>query len=144
MKTFMAKAESIDRKWYLVDAKGQTLGRLASQIATVLMGKNKTIFTPGVDTGDYVVVVNASLVEVTGKKRVNKLYRWHTGYIGGLKEVPFREMIDKHPDRVIIEAVKGMLPKNSLGRQMIKKMKVYGGAEHEQQAQNPVPLTFNI
>jgi len=143
MKTFMAKADSIEKKWYVIDANGQTLGRLASEIAKILIGKNKPEFTPSVDTGDYVIVVNAEKVVVTGKKETQKMYRRHTGYIGGLKEVVYKDLMAKHPDRIITQAVKGMLPKNTLGRHMLKKMKVYAGSEHNHQAQNPVVLDLN-
>ncbi len=143
MKTFMAKADSIEKKWYVIDANGQTLGRLASEIAKILIGKNKPEFTPSVDTGDYVIVINAEKVVVTGKKETQKMYRRHTGYIGGLKEVVYKDMMAKHPDRIITQAVKGMLPKNTLGSHMLKKMKVYAGSEHNHQAQNPVVLDLN-
>jgi large subunit ribosomal protein L13 len=143
MKTFMAKADSIEKKWYVIDASGQTLGRLASEIAKILIGKNKPEFTPSVDTGDFVIVINAEKVEVTGKKETQKMYRRHTGYIGGLKEVVYKDMMAKHPDRIITQAVKGMLPKNTLGSHMLKKMKVYAGSEHNHQAQNPVVLDLN-
>ena len=143
MKTFMAKADSIEKKWYVIDANGQTLGRLASEIAKILIGKNKPEFTPSVDTGDYVIVVNAEKVVVTGKQDTQKMYRRHTGYIGGLKEVVYKDLMAKHPDRIITQAVKGMLPKNTLGRHMLKKMKVYAGSEHNHQAQNPVVLDLN-
>jgi len=139
----MTNAESIDKKWYVVDASGQTLGRFASEIAKILIGKNKTTFTPGVDTGDYVIVINAEKIEVTGKKESQKMYRRHTGYIGGLKEVVYKDMMAKHPDRIITAAVKGMLPKNKLGRHMLSKMKVYAGSEHNHQAQNPEVLELN-
>lgn len=143
MKTFMAKADSIEKKWYVIDANGQTLGRLASEIAKILIGKNKPEFTPSVDTGDYVIVINAEKIVVTGKKETQKMYRRHTGYIGGLKEVVYKDMMAKHPDRIITQAVKGMLPKNTLGSHMLKKMKVYAGSEHNHQAQNPVVLDLN-
>jgi len=143
MKTFMAKADSIEKKWYVIDASGQTLGRLASEIAKILIGKNKPEFTPSVDTGDFVIVINAEKVEVTGKKETQKMYRRHTGFIGGLKEVVYKDMMAKHPDRIITQAVKGMLPKNTLGSHMLKKMKVYAGSEHNHQAQNPVVLDLN-
>ncbi|HHT96124.1 MAG TPA: 50S ribosomal protein L13 [Clostridia bacterium] len=143
MKTYMAKADSIEKKWYVVDAEGRTLGRLASEIAKILMGKNKPEYTPSVDTGDYVIVINADKVVVTGKKETQKLYRRHTGYVGGLREVVYRDLMAKHPDRIITYAVKGMLPKNKLGRHMLKKMKVYAGSEHNHQAQNPIVLDLN-
>lgn len=119
MKTYMAKSETVERKWYVVDAKGKTLGRLASEVAKILRGKHKPTFTPHVDTGDFVIVINAEQVEVTGKKAEKKLYRWHSGYPGGLKERTFNEMIEKKPTEVVYRAVKGMLPKNRLGRKMI-------------------------
>lgn len=140
MKTFMAKPAEISRKWYLVDAKGKNLGRMASEIASILRGKNKPEFTPHVDTGDYVIVVNASEVALTGNKLEQKMYRYHTGYPGGLKEIKYRDMIAKKPEKVIELAVKGMLPKNSLGRAMYKKLFVYAGPDHEQTAQKPEVL----
>ena len=143
MKTYMAKADSMEKKWYVVDAEGRTLGRLASEIAKILIGKNKPEYTPSVDTGDYVIVINADKVVVTGKKETQKLYRRHTGYVGGLREVVYRDLMAKHPDRIITQAVKGMLPKNTLGSHMLKKMKVYAGSEHNHQAQNPVVLDLN-
>ena len=142
MKTFMASPATIDRKWYVVDAEGMTLGRLASEVAKVLRGKNKAIFTPHIDTGDYVIVVNAEKIKVTGKKLDQKIYYKHSDYVGGMKETTLREMLAKHPERVIEFAVKGMLPKGPLGRSMIKKLHVYAGPEHEQQAQKPVELKF--
>ena len=142
MKTFMASPATIDRKWYVVDAEGMTLGRLASEVAKVLRGKNKPIFTPHIDTGDYVIVVNAEKVKVTGKKLDQKVYYHHSGYVGGLKETTLREMLNKHPERVIEFAVKGMLPKGPLGRQMYKKLFVYAGPEHKHEAQKPEALTF--
>lgn len=142
MKTFMASPATIDRKWYVVDAEGMTLGRLASEVAKVLRGKNKPIFTPHIDTGDYVIVVNAEKVKVTGKKLDQKVYYNHSDYVGGMKETTLKEMMAKHPERVIEHAVKGMLPKGPLGRAMIKKLHVYAGPEHEQQAQKPVELKF--
>ena len=140
MKTYMAKAETVERKWYVVDATGLPLGRLASKVALILRGKNKPTFTPNVDTGDYVIIINSDKVVLTGKKLDNKMYRYHTGYISGLKEISYRKMIEEKSDVVIYEAVKGMLPKNSLGRTMIKKLRVYKGAEHNQSAQKPVEL----
>ena len=142
MKTFMASPEKIERKWYVVDAEGQTLGRLAAEIAKVLRGKNKPEFTPHVDTGDYVVVVNAEKVKVTGKKLAQKVYYNHSDYVGGMKETTLAEMMAKKPEKVIELAVKGMLPKGPLGRSMIKKLHVYAGAEHAHQAQKPEVLTF--
>ena len=142
MKTFMASPATIDRKWYVVDAEGMTLGRLASEVAKVLRGKNKPIFTPHIDTGDYVIVVNAEKVKVTGKKLLQKVYYNHSDYVGGMKETTLREMMAKKPEQVIELAVKGMLPKGPLGRSMIKKLHVYAGPEHAQQAQKPVELKF--
>ena len=140
MKTFMAKSQDVKRDWYVVDASGMTLGRLASQVATVLRGKNKPTFTPNVDTGDFVIIVNCDKVVLTGKKLEQKMYTYHTGYIGGLKQTPYKDMMAKKSDVVVYEAVKGMLPKNSLGRQMISKLRVYKGAEHNHQAQQPKVL----
>ena len=137
MKSYVAKPLEVERKWYVVDAEGKTLGRLASEIAKVLRGKHKPIYTPHVDTGDFVIVINAEKIEVTGKKRDQKMYRWHTGYVGHLKERSFKEMLDKKPEEIIRSAVKGMLPKNSLGRQMLTKLKVYAGPEHKHEAQQP-------
>ena len=142
MKTFMASASSIDRKWYVVDATGYTLGRLASEVAKVLRGKNKPTYTPSMDTGDYVIVVNAEKVKVTGKKLDQKVYYRHSEYVGSLKETTLREMLNKHPERVIESAVKGMLPKGPLGRQMFTKLHVYAGPDHEQAAQKPEVLKF--
>lgn len=137
MKTFMAKAESVDRRWLLVDAEGQTLGRLATQIATFLRGKHKAEYTPHVDTGDFVIVINADKVVVSGNKEMQKLYRRHSGYPGGMKEVTYQDMMKKHPERILESAVRGMLPKNSLGRQMYRKLKVYNGPDHPHAAQEP-------
>jgi large subunit ribosomal protein L13 len=142
MKTFMASPATIDRKWYVVDAEGKTLGRLASEVAKVLRGKNKAIFTPHIDTGDYVIVVNADKVKVTGKKLDQKIYYHHSDYIGGMKETTLREMMNKHPERVIEYAVKGMLPKGPLGRQMYTKLFVYAGPDHKHAAQMPETLEF--
>ena len=142
MKTFMASPSTIDRKWYVVDAEGKTLGRLAAEVAKVLRGKNKAIFTPHIDTGDYVIVVNAAKVAVTGKKLDQKVYYRHSAYVGGLKETTLREMMAKKPENVVELAVKGMLPKGTLGSQMLRKLHVYAGPEHEQQAQKPEVLTF--
>ena len=142
MKTFMASPATIERKWYVVDAEGKTLGRLASEVASVLRGKNKPTFTPHIDTGDYVIVVNAEKIKVTGKKLDQKVYYHHSDYVGGMKETTLKEMLAKHPERVIEFAVKGMLPKGPLGRSMIKKLHVYAGPEHAQQAQKPVELKF--
>jgi len=142
MKTFMANPDKVDRKWYVVDAEGQTLGRLASEVAKVLRGKNKPIFTPHVDTGDYVIVINAEKIAVTGKKLDQKVYYHHSDYVGGMKETTLREKIAKKPEEVIELAVKGMLPKGPLGRKMYKKLFVYAGPEHKHAAQKPEVLTF--
>ena len=142
MNSYMANPDKVERKWYVVDADGQTLGRLASEIAKVLRGKNKPIYTPHIDTGDYVIVVNADKVKVTGKKLDQKIYYRHSDYVGGMKEFTLREMMDKKPERVIELAVKGMLPKGPLGRAMIKKLHVYAGPEHNHAAQKPEVLTF--
>jgi large subunit ribosomal protein L13 len=138
----MASPETIERKWYVVDAAGCTLGRLTSEIAKVLRGKNKPIFTPHVDTGDYVIVINAEKIKVTGKKLDQKIYYHHSDYVGGMKETTLREMLAKKPERVIELAVKGMLPKGPLGRSMYTKLHVYAGAEHGHEAQKPEVLTF--
>ncbi len=142
MKTFMANPASVERKWYVVDADGVTLGRLASEIAKVLRGKNKPIFTPHEDTGDYVIVVNAEKVNVTGKKLDQKMYYSHSDYVGGLKETNLKDMLQKHPERVVEHAVKGMLPKGPLGRQMYQKLFVYAGPDHKHAAQKPEELKF--
>ncbi len=142
MKTFSAKAHEVNRDWYVVDAAGKTLGRLATEIARRLRGKHKPIYTPHVDTGDYIVVVNADKVHVTGRKATDKIYYHHTGYIGNLKSASFEKMQEKAPGRVIELAVKGMLPKNPLGRAMFRKLKVYGGPDHQHAAQQPKPLNF--
>ena len=142
MKTYMANPDKIERKWYVVDAEGQTLGRLASEVAKVLRGKNKPVYTPHVDTGDYVIVVNAAKIAVTGKKLEQKIYYHHSDYVGGMKETTLKEMMAKKPEKVVELAVKGMLPKGPLGRTMIKKLHVYAGAEHAHQAQKPEVLTF--
>jgi len=142
MDTFMAKNEAIDRKWYVVDATGYTLGRLSAEIAKILRGKHKPIYTPHIDTGDYVIVVNAEKIKVTGKKLNQKIYYHHSEYIGGMKETTLKEMLAKHPERVIEHAVKGMLPKGPLGRQMYKKLFVYAGPDHKHAAQKPEVLTF--
>ena len=142
MNSFMANPDKIERKWYVVDATGYTLGRLASEVASVLRGKNKPVFTPHVDTGDYVIVINAEKIKVTGKKLDQKIYYSHSDYVGGMKETTLREMMNKKPEKVIELAVKGMLPKGPLGRQMIKKLHVYAGAEHGHEAQKPEVLTF--
>ncbi len=142
MKSFMASPATIERKWYVVDATDMTLGRLSSEVAKVLRGKNKPTFTPHIDTGDYVIVVNAEKIKVTGKKLDQKIYYHHSDYVGGMKETTLREMLAKKPERVIELAVKGMLPKGPLGREMYKKLYVYAGSDHKQQAQKPEVLTF--
>ena len=142
MKSFMASPETIERKWYVVDADGCTLGRLASEVAKVLRGKNKAIFTPHIDTGDYVIVVNADKIKVTGKKLEQKMYYHHSDYVGGMKEATLKEMLAKKPEKVIELAVTGMLPKGPLGREMYKKLFVYAGPEHKHEAQKPEKLTF--
>lgn len=140
MKTYMAKPGELEKKWYIVDATGMVLGRLASQVASILKGKNKPTYTPNVDTGDYVIVINCDKVVLTGKKLEQKVYKSYSGYVGGLKEVKYEKLMEKKPEFVVLKAVKGMLPKNSLGRSMINKLKVYKGSEHNQQAQQPVEL----
>ena len=142
MKTYMASPEKIERKWYVVDAEGCTLGRLSSEIAKILRGKHKPEFTPHIDTGDYVIVVNADKVKVTGKKMEQKIYYRHSGWVGGLKETTLADMMAKKPEKVVELAVKGMLPKGPLGRSMYKKLHVYAGPEHKQQAQKPEVLEF--
>ena len=142
MKTFMASPATIERKWYVVDATNMTLGRLASEVAKVLRGKNKAIFTPHIDTGDYVIVINASKVKVTGRKLDQKVYYRHSEYVGGMKETTLREMLAKKPEKVVELAVKGMLPKGPLGREMYTKLHVYAGPEHQHAAQKPEVLTF--
>lgn len=142
MKTYSAKPETVKRDWFVVDANDKTLGRLATEIASRLRGKHKPEYTPHVDTGDYIVVVNAGKVGVTGKKRTDKIYHNHTGYIGGIKSVSFEKLLARHPERAIEIAVKGMLPKNPLGRAMYKKLKVYAGAEHPHAAQQPKELAI--
>ena len=138
----MAKPDTVERKWYVVDAEGMVLGRLASQVAAVLRGKHKPTFTPNVDTGDYVIVINCSKVVLTGKKLEQKMYRHHTGYVGGLKEEKAGSVLQRKPEFVVAQAIKGMLPKNTLGRQMFKKCKLYAGPEHKQDAQKPEILKF--
>ena len=140
MKTYMANAQTVERKWYVVDAAGVPLRRLASRVASVLRGKNKPTFTPNVDTGDFVIVINTDKVVLTGKKMEDKFYRYHTGYIGGLKEISYKKLLAEKSDLAVYEAVKGMLPKNSLGRTMLKKLRVYKGAEHNHAAQKPEEL----
>jgi len=137
MKTQFAKKGDVERKWYVVDAKDAVLGRLATKIATYLRGKNKPVFTPNADTGDFIIVVNADKVKLTGRKLTDKVYYHHSGYIGGIKAETAKEMMEKHPERIIEKAVQGMLPKNTLGRQMLKKLKVYTGTEHPHKAQAP-------
>ena len=143
MKTYMAHAETVERKWYVVDAAGVPLGRLASRVASVLRGKNKPTFTPNVDCGDFVIIINTDKAVLTGKKLENKFYRYHTGYIGGLKEISYKKMMEEKSDLAVYEAVKGMLPKNRLGRVMLKKLKVYKGAEHNHAAQKPEVLKLD-
>jgi large subunit ribosomal protein L13 len=142
MKTYVANPAEIERSWYIVDAEGQTLGRLASQIAAVLRGKHKPTFTPHVDCGDYVIVVNAEKIHVTGQRLEQKKYYRHSGYPGGLREISLADQLERYPTRPVELAVKGMLPKNKLGRKMFKKLKVYAGTEHPHQAQQPVPMEF--
>ena len=141
-KTFMANPDKVERKWYVVDATGYTLGRLASEVAKVLRGKNKPIFTPHIDTGDFVIIVNADKIKTTGKKMDQKMYYRHSDYVGGFKSATLREMMDKKPEQVLKLAIKGMLPKGPLGRQMFKKLNVYAGPEHPHAAQKPEVLTF--
>ena len=140
MKSYMAKANEVDRKWFVVDAEGKTLGRLATEVATILRGKHKPEYTPHVDTGDFVIVINAEKVELSGKKLDQKMYTYHTGHPGGLRQIPFRRMLAEKPEKVMYNAVKGMLPKTRLGRQMLKKLKVYTGAQHNHEAQKPEML----
>lgn len=140
MRTISAREQDVQRDWYVIDAQGQTLGRLASRVATLLRGKHKPIYTPHVDCGDYVIVVNAEKIHVTGQKMTQKKYFRHSGYPGGLKEVTLRDQLQKFPDRVIEKAVQGMLPKNRLGRRMFKKLKIYAGPDHPHQAQQPKSL----
>ena len=143
MKTYMAHASDVVRKWYVVDASGMALGRLASKVAAILRGKNKPTFTPNVDTGDFVIIVNTDKVVLTGKKLEKKYYRYHTGHIGGLKEIQYKTLMAEKSDVAVYEAVKGMLPKNKLGAKMLKKLRVYKGAEHNQQAQQPIELKLD-
>ncbi|GAA3657098.1 50S ribosomal protein L13 [Asaccharospora irregularis] len=142
MKSYIAKPAEVQRKWYLVDAEGKTLGRIATEIATILRGKHKPTFTPHVDGGDFVVVVNAEKVVLTGKKLDQKLYRYHTGYVGGLKEISYRDMMKNKPEEVVAHAVSGMLPKNKLRSRMMTRLRVFAGAEHTHEAQNPEVLNF--
>ena len=140
MRTFTQKQEEIERNWYIVDAEGETLGRLASRIAPILKGKHKPVYTPHLDCGDYVIIVNAEKVRVTGRKMDQKLYYRHSGYPGGLRSISLKDQLAKHPERVLQAAIRGMLPKNKLGRRMLKKLKVYAGDSHPHQAQQPRPL----
>lgn len=142
--TYIAKAADVERKWYVVDASGKTLGRLASEVAKVLRGKHKPVYTPFLDTGDYVIIVNAEKVVVTGKKAEQKTYVHHTGYAGGLKEISYKRMMETKPEEILKHAVKGMLPKNTLGRKMFKKLHVYAGPEHEHAAQKPEVLELKF
>ncbi|HPP32274.1 MAG TPA: 50S ribosomal protein L13 [Soehngenia sp.] len=142
MKSYMAKPQEVERKWYVIDATGKPLGRLASEVAAILRGKKKPTFTPHVDTGDYVIIINAEKVKFTGNKINQMSYTYHTGYPGGLKQVPYNQLIEKNPEKIIELAVKGMLPKNTLGRQMFKKLKVYSGPEHKHEAQKPELYEF--
>ena len=140
MKTFMANAQTVERKWYVVDAEGMVLGRLASQVAAILRGKHKPIFTPHVDTGDYVIIINADKVVLTGKKLEQKKYYHHSGYVGGLKEISYKTLLQKKPEFAVYEAIRLMMPKGPLGRQMLKKVKIYRGSEHNHVAQQPEVL----
>lgn len=142
MKSYIAKPADVDRKWYVIDAEGKTLGKLAVEAAMILRGKKKPIYTPHIDTGDYVIVINAEKVCVTGKKESDKIYKHHSGYPGGLKETPLKDLRAKQPEEIIRHAVKGMMPKGKLGRQMFKKLKVYAGPEHPHTAQKPEEWTF--
>ena len=140
MKTYVTKPADVERSWYVVDAEGQTLGRLASQVAAVLRGKHKPIYSPSVDAGDFVIVVNADKIHVSGRRMEQKMYYRHSGYPGGVSELTLKEQLNRYPTRPVELAIKGMLPKNKLGRQMIKKLKVYAGPDHPHQAQQPVPM----
>jgi large subunit ribosomal protein L13 len=142
VKTYATKASDIERKWYVVDATNQTLGRLASQVARILIGKHKPYFSPNMDTGDYVIIINAEKIRVTGRKLTDKQYYRHSGFPGGIKSMPLEDMLAKHPDRVLTLAIKNMLPHNRLGRQMMGKLKVYAGPEHPHEAQQPEQLSF--
>ena len=144
MKTFSAKPAEVRRDWYVVDATNKTLGRLSTEIASRLRGKHKPEYTPHVDTGDYIVVVNAEKIRVTGNKLKDKMYHHHTGYIGNLKTVPLDKLLETHPERAVEHAVKGMLPKGPLGRQMLSKLRVFAGPEHKHVAQQPIPLEINV
>ena len=141
MKTFVAKSAAVERKWHHIDADGVVLGRLAADVARILQGKHKAIYTPGVDTGDFVVITNAEKVKITGKKADHKVYRYHTEWVGGLKEIPYRRMQERHPDRVIELAIRRMMPKTKLGRRMMAKLKIYAGTDHPHSAQAPEGLT---
>lgn len=142
MSTFFAKHNEVERKWYVVDATDLVLGDVATRVAAILRGKHKAIYTPHVDTGDYVIIVNAEKIRVTGNKANQKVYKHYTGYAGGLKEIPYAELLEKHPERILERAIKGMLPKNSLGKQMFKKLNVYAGPDHPHAGQNPEVLEF--
>ena len=142
MKSYIAKPQEVERKWYVLDAEGKTLGRLASEAASILRGKKKPIYTPHVDTGDHVIIINAEKIEVTGKKRKEKIYKRHTGYPGGLKEITFEKLLARKPEEILRHAVKGMLPKGPLGREMAKKLKIYAGPEHKHEAQKPEIWNF--
>ena len=142
MKSYIAKPQEVERKWYVLDAEGKTLGRLASEAASILRGKKKPIYTPHVDCGDYVIIINAEKIEVTGKKRKEKIYKRHTGYPGGLREITFEKLLARKPEEILRHAIKGMLPKGPLGRDMAKKLKVYAGAEHKHEAQKPEIWNF--
>lgn len=143
MKTYMAKAEEVQRKWYVVDATDMVLGRLASNVANVLRGKNKPTYTPNVDTGDFVIIVNCDKVRLTGKKLEKKFYTYHTGYVGGLKQIQYKKLMEEKPDKAVMLAVKGMLPKNSMGRNQLKRLRVFAGAEHPHTAQKPEALVID-
>ena len=142
MSTFFAKHNEVERKWYVVDATDLVLGDVATRVAAILRGKHKAIYTPHVDTGDYVIIVNAEKIRVTGNKANQKVYKHYTGYAGGLKEIPYAELLEKHPERILERAIKGMLPKNSLGKKMFKKLNVYAGPDHPHAGQNPEVLEF--
>ena len=144
MKSYMAKAEEVQRNWYIIDAEGKVLGRMASEVASILRGKHKPIYTPHVDTGDFVIIINAAKVVLTGDKINQKVKRRHSQYPGGLKEIPYSKIMAERPEMAVYDAVKGMLPKNSLGRKMLKKLKVYKGSEHNHEAQQPEVLELNI
>ena len=143
MSTFMAKNETVDRKWYVIDAAGVPMGKTAAKAAVLLKGKHKPEYTPNVDCGDHVIIINCDKIVLTGNKLVDKYYRYHTGYIGGLKEIQYKKLVAEKPEFVVYKAVKGMLPKNTLGAKMLKKLRVYAGAEHDHQAQCPVELKLN-